>query len=314
MKNPALRLTEKKWGVFTHYLYESICSPASPQNRGVGRIAWSDAVDMFDVERVAYSLHRMNAGYYFITVQQGTEFLIAPNETFNKIAETRAGECCATRDLPMELAHALEKYGIDLCLYYTGVGPCTNPLIGARFGYVCAEGDGTVTEDFCVKWGSVAAEYAERYGGLVKAWWIDGMYDHLGYDDRLRGIIHGAIKKANPTAAIACNNGVKPTLAKVYSGEEFICGEENEFRLMPEGDIHGAVPHILAPLGYDKAEFIDWNGWAKTGCRHTAEYMRDYIRAFNRHGGAVSVDVFTDITGSFDTEQELLLRWVGENL
>ena len=313
MNNPAERLVLKKWGVFSHYLYESICREGTPHNRGFGNISWNDAVNMFDVERVAYNLHVMRAGYYFITVQQGTEFLLAPNETFNKIAGVLPGETCAERDLPMELALELQKYGIDLCLYYTGVGPCSNPEIGKRFGYVCAEGDGIVTDEFCQNWGAVAAEYAERYGDLVKAWWIDGMYDHIGYDDRRRGIIHSAIKKAHKNSAIACNNGVKPTLAQVYSKEEFICGEENDFLMMPEENYSTAVPHILAPLGYSE-DMTSWGGWGSVGCRHTAEYVRDYIRAFNCRGGAVSVDIFTDITGSFDPEQEALLRRVGNNL
>ena len=314
MKNSADILSEKKWGVFTHYLYESICDPTHPQNRGFGNISWNEAVDMFDVERMAYCLHKINTGYYFITVQQGTGHLIAPNETFDKIAGTKAGEMCARRDLPMELATELRKYGIDLCLYYTGVGPCATQGVGERFGYVCMDGDGTVSEDFCQKWAEVAREYAERYGSLVKAWWIDGCYDHIGYDDRLRGIYCTAIKKGYKNAAVAINNGVKESLEKVCSKEDFICGEQNDFRLMPKGKyIDGALAHILAPLGYAD-DMTEWAGWAQKGVRHPGEYMRDYIRCFNRMGGAVTVDVFVDVTGKLDPEQEQILRYIGEDL
>ncbi len=300
--------------MFNHFLYEAICDPGNPQNRGLGSITWNEAVNRFDVERVAFSLHKMNTGYYFITVQQGTGHLIAPNEIFDKIAGTKPGEMCAERDLPMELASALDKYGIDLCLYYTGVGPCATPGIGERFGYVCSEGDGTVSEDFCCKWASVAREYAERYGDRVKAWWIDGCYDHLGYDDRLRGIYHREIKKGNPMAAVAMNNGVQLTLEKVYSGEEFTCGEQNDFLLMPhEKYSGGTLPHILAPLGYSK-DMVEWAGWANVGAKHTKEYLSYYIRRFNSMGGAVSIDIFVDVTGRFDPEQELILRYVGNNV
>ena len=317
MKHPAEFLAEKKWGVFTHYLYHSVCDPTEPHNRGVGEISWSDAVDMFDAERLAYTLNKMHAGYYFITLMQGTRHMLAPNETYDKIAGTKPGEACAKRDLPMELATELEKYGIDLCLYFTGDGPHKDPVIGARFGYT---GDTStrepVDEDFCRKWASVAGEYAERYGSRVKAWWMDGFYsDHFGYTNELRGIYHKAIKKGNPDAAVAFNNGVQPGFWRVYPEEEFVCGEFNDFLLVPYNKyIEGAQAHVLAPLGYDKEGFIDWNGWSKPGLRHTKEYMRDYIRAVSRVGGAVSVDMMTYIDGTFDAEQEYAMSWVGENL
>lgn len=317
MKNAAEFLAEKKWGVFSHYLYHSICNPDEVHNRGVGEVSWCDAVNMFDVERVAYTLHKMNAGYYFITLMQGTRHMLAPNETYDKIAGTLPGEACATRDLPMELGLALEKYGIDLCLYYTGDGPHKDPDIGPKFGFIGNGRDGhKVDSEFCEKWASVAGEYAERYGGLVKAWWMDGMYDDLfGYTNELRGIYHKAIKKGNPDAAVAFNNGVKPGFWRVYPEEEFVCGEFNDFLVVPYNKyIEGAQAHVLAPLGYDKEGFIDWNGWSKTGLRHTKEYMRDYIRACARVGAAVSVDILTHIDGSFDIEQEAAMRWVGENL
>ncbi len=317
MKNPAEFLAEKKWGVFSHYLYHSVCKPGEIHNRGVGEISWNDAVNMFDVERVAYTLHKMNAGYYFITLQQGTRHMLAPNETYDKIAGTLPGEACAKRDLPMELAHELEKYGIDLCLYYTGDGPHSDPEIGPKFGFTGSAGEGRhVDRDFCEKWASVASEYAERYGSLVKAWWMDGFYeDFFGYTNELRGIYHKAIKKGNPDAAVAFNNGVKDGFWRVYPEEEFICGEFNDFLLIPYNKyIEGAQAHVLAPLGYDRENLNVGYGWSQPGVRHTKEYMRDYIRRVSQVGGAVSVDILTHIDGSFDVEQEAVMRWVGENL
>ncbi len=59
--------------------------------------------------------------------------MLAPNETHDEIAGTAPGEACAVRDIPMELADKLKKYGIKLCLYYTGDGPHFEPEIGPKF-------------------------------------------------------------------------------------------------------------------------------------------------------------------------------------
>lgn len=309
-------MAEKKWGVFTHYLYGEICRAGDPHNRGTGITDWNTAVNMFDVERMAYTLHKMNAGYYFITLQQSSAHLLAPNATFDKIAGTKPGEACAKRDLPMELAVELEKYGIDLCLYFTGDGPSGHKEISKKFDcFTTDEHQRDADEAFCEKWAAVAGEYAERYGKRVKAWWIDGCYkDRWNYTDELLSIYHKAIKKGNPDAACAFNDGVKDGFWKGYRDEEFICGEFNEFRLIPYNKyIEGAQAHVLAPLGYYENS-MEIPGWAQKGLTHTKEYMRDYIRNVSRVGGAVSVDMFVDIGGSLDPEQEYVMRWVGENL
>ena len=162
MENCAQFLRDRKWGIFNHYLWHDICAEGNSHNRGTGVTDWNTAVNMFDVERLAYTLHQMNAGYYFITLQQGTRHLLAPNETFDKIAGTKPGEACATRDLPLELYEALSKYDIDLCLYYTGDGPHFDPVLSKKFD--CFTGDfdekRPVDEKFCTKWASVLEDDA----------------------------------------------------------------------------------------------------------------------------------------------------------
>ena len=316
MNIPAQRLADKKWGVLNHYLFHSVCNPDAPQNKGYGAIPWNDAVNKLDVERLAFNLHKMNVGYYFITLQQGTAHLLAPNETFDKIAGTKPGEACATRDIPMELSEALKKYDIDLCLYYTGDGPHFHPEIGKKMGFEGNQGDGThVTRPFCEKWAAVLGEYAERYGDRVMAWWLDGFYaEDFGYTNELREIFYNAIKKGNPDAYVAFNDGVKQGYWREFPKEEFVCGEQNDLLIVPySASIEGARGHILAPIGYDK-NMVEWGGWSGLGLRHTKEYIRDFIRVVSGKGAVVTLDMFVDIDGSFDPEQEAALRWVGENL
>ncbi len=305
-----------KWGVFNHYLYFNVCVPEERRNLGTGITDWDTATKRFDVERLAYTLNSMNAGYYIITLQQGNKYMLAPNETYDRIAGTRPGEACSTRDLPMELSRELEKYGIDLCLYYTGDGPHMDEIAGRRMGFYSGDGnEKKVDENFVSNWGSVLKEYSERYGKRVKAWWIDGCYyDVFGYTDDLCRILYESAKAGNPDGAVAMNNGVLPYLGKGCPLDDFICGEQNDFLNFPSQKyIDGALAHTLAPLGYSKDMNI-WGGWANAGTRHTREYMRDYIRAFTKLGGAVSVDIMVNIDGTFDPEQESVLKWAGNNL
>ena len=305
---PAEYLSTRKWGVFSHYLYGLV----KKRNLGNSDISWSSAVDRFDVERVAYTLHKMNVGYYFITLMQGTEHMIAPNGTFDSIAGTVPGEACSIRDLPMELSDALGKYGIDLCLYYTGDGPYKHPVIGEKFGY--GQTRENLNMDFVSKWGAVLEEYAVRYGDRIKAWWIDGTFDFLGYNEELLSVYYNAIKKGNPDAAVAFNNGVGLKIEKYYSKEEFTAGESREIRAKTPGTkyIDGALSHILFPLGFDPS-FVG-AGWAAGGMKHPKEYVASYIRELNSQGGIVTVDVLTNCDGSFDPEQEAALVWVGKNV
>ena len=85
--------------MFTHYLYRTICDPKSEGNLNTGITDWNEAVNKIDAERLAYELHKMNVGYYFITLLQGDNHLISPNAAYDRIAGTVAGEACSFRDL-----------------------------------------------------------------------------------------------------------------------------------------------------------------------------------------------------------------------
>ncbi len=308
-------LSSKKWGVFHHYLDTLQGDINKPHNQPFGKLAWSDLVDRFDVERLAWSLHQMNAGYYFITLMQGTKSMIAPNATFDRIAKTNPGEACARRDLPMEIADALSKYNIDLCLYYTGDGPYKDDVVGSRFGFTEPRKD--ISMEFCNKWASVLKEYAERYGDKVKAWWIDGCYRKLfGYTEEMYEQYYNVIVNANPRALVGFNDGVKDCHEKNYSKETLLCGEFNAFINIPKSkDFYGgAVPHTLAPLGYNGETMEQWDGWGASGIKHPLDYMIKYIQAVNRVEGIVTIDVMARADGSFDSEQEAFLRQIGNRL
>jgi hypothetical protein len=308
------RLHDRKWGVFTHYLYHEQNNPTTEKNQNAGETDWSACVDEFNVDTVARTLAEVGAGYYFITLMQGRKFMAAPNATFDRITGCGPGEACSRRDLPLDLYRALAPHGIDLYLYFTGDGPYKDEREGKAFGFTEPRADG-VTLPFVRKWASVLDEYAVRYGSKVNGWWIDGCYrEHFKYDEALLQHYCDACKKGNPNAIVALNNGVKKELFKDFANEDFTCGEFNDFLFVPKSRfIDGAQAHILAPLGI-APDGSEWGSWCKPGCKRSKEHMLDYVKRVNAAGGVVTIDVAIYRDGSFDPAQVEVLGCIGESI
>lgn len=299
------KLYNKRWGVFNHFLYGA---PGGGIGIAIGDTDWNKRVEALDVEKIAENLHEMGAGYYFITMMQGTKHMIAPNKMYDEIAGIKAGDACAKRDLIEDLYQALSKYDIDLYLYYTGDGPYKDEEIGEKFGFI--EPRKNVSKEFVNKWASVLKEYSVRYGDKICGWWIDGCYDFFGYNDELLKTYYDAIKLGNPDAIVAFNNGVKEKLYRWYQHEEFVSGEFNDFIYIPKSRfIDDAQAHILAPLGVSP-DGNEWGGWGASGVKYDKEYMLDYIKKVNEKGGVVTVDIKINSDGSFDEEQMKSLKGI----
>jgi len=294
------RFYEKRWGVFTHYLSGIYGCTTSEE--------WNACVNSFDVHQLAKTLHEMGAGYYFITIMQGTRFLLAPNATYDSLFGAKPGEICAERDLVLDLYEALEPYGIDLYLYYTGDGPHLERQYGEKMGiqYEKQTCNGELlTDEFVRKWADVLREYSIRYGSKVKGWWLDGMYNYFGYHNEKMALYYDAVKAGNPDAITAFNNGTgEAAISKWYEKEEFLCGEALDFETIPKSRfVDGAQSHMLAPLGIENAG--DWAGarWAKPGARRDHAYMKDFIDRYHAAGGVVTVDIRIESDGRLDPAQ-----------
>lgn len=307
------RFYNRRWGVFFHYLY-----PCLIKNEGYENYSWNEMVESFDVESFASELHRAGAGYCFITVMQGAKYMLAPNKTYDKICGTEPGEACATRDLVNDLYVALSKYDIDLYLYYTGDGPCKDSICGPKMRFYNADKWDVITPEFVQNWAAVLEEYSIRYGDKVKGWWIDGCYDYVGYNDELLKPLYEAIKKGNPNAIVAFNNGdlcreevltgkAERKLRKCYCSEEFTAGEYIDFTYIPETRfIDGAQAHILAPIGADGVNNEPDNPgmwWYQKGARYDSEYMKEYIQKMHDAGGVVTAELYIYPDGKLDKEQ-----------
>ena len=324
------RMMNRKWGIFNHYLYysEKGYTDYKGENEDTIRLMaeeWNGQTASFDAEKLARTLHEIGCGYYVITVMQGTRFLLAPNAAYTRITGIAPGEACSCRDLIRDIGEALKPYDIDLFLYYTGDGPHFDKTAGPAMGlYEDYEADihGKVDRRFVENWAAVLGEYAERYGDLVKGWWVDGCYESLGYNNELLSIYYNAIKKGNPDALAAFNSGtasfVHPdgddTPIKWYENEGFTCGEDNDFTYVFKNRFtDGAQNHLLIPLG----DYRDGNicaGWCNTGVRRSKEYVADYIRKNNAAGAVITVDIFVDHRGNFDPAQVEALKYVGQKV
>lgn len=282
------RLLKGSFGIFNHYLY--------------GDDNWVRTTNDLDVERLARNVAKIGASRYCITLMQGRKYMLAPNETYDRIAGTRPGEACAIRDIPMELGKELEKYGVDLYLYYTGDGPHIDPEIGPKFGFAAPRQ--SVPMSFVENWAAVLREYAVRYGKLVKGWWIDGCYDYFGYNQELLAPYYDACKAGNPDCIVAMNPGVPSgDPVKRYAKDEFTTGEYNDFTVVPAAQYaDGAQMHILAPLGVSP-DGSPWNSWCKPGLKRDAEYLNDYIRRLKKVPCALTIDIIIYPDGTFDAAQ-----------
>ncbi|MHC1694798.1 MAG: hypothetical protein AB9835_05935 [Eubacteriales bacterium] len=299
-------LMNKKWGVFTHYLYTCQNNPSHPASGGHVETSWNECVNNLDVKLLASQLADAGAGYFVFTLMQGTRYMCAPNAAYDEISGYKPGEACSLRDLPEELYAALSPYGIDLYLYYTGDGPHFDPIAGPRFGFV--EPRQNVSMDFVERWSRVLAEYSTRYGSKVKGWWIDGCYTFFGYNEQLLKPLADAARAGNPDSLVSLNLGVEARVSPYTSLEDFTCGEMNDFTDIPDSRfINGEQWHTLAPLG-KSADDSPWNAWNRPGIKRSADYISDYVRRVNDKGGVVTVDVLLKRDGSLDAEQLEVLK------
>ncbi|MBQ8551769.1 MAG: alpha-L-fucosidase [Clostridia bacterium] len=306
------RFADRKFGIFNHFLFAEPGSdipetlPYEEENT-----KWNRQVDAYDPEKVAYALHKIGAGYYFITVMQGNRFMIAPNAAFDRICGTKPGEACSKRDLIADIIPALKKYDIDLCLYFTGDGPYKDAKCGPKMGL--GQQRGQVSMEFVTNWAAVLEEYAVRYGENIKAWWVDGCYGEvgrgtgLGYTQELLEPYYNAIKKGNPNALTTFNNGVQREFYRWFNKEEYTSGEQNYFSHVPPSRfVDGAQTHLLIPLGLS-VNGKEWGGWRQRGARISREQLKRYISYVNSVGGVVTIDIFIDGEGNLDYEQVEML-------
>ena len=293
----------------------------------------------FDVEQLKRDLVAAGVDYFFLTLGQNAGTYIAPNETYDRLTGHKRGEAtaaCNGRDIPREVIEALKGTGIKFCLYLPCRGPGRAPEDCEKLGYIPSRDDHsdcTDTPEGLENWCKVIAEWSERYGRDVHAWWFDGAGGPGFGGDRETLAIRAAARRGNPDAVCAFakkivdyDHGFRWVLGMdrkegreldtlftdyncrgearhdVWAGCDFTAGEAtNPMRLPCDGrEVLGRQWFTLTYLG---------GMWGWTDVRHTDNVWSDWMKRVIPLGASVCFDVgFVHEDGRMSPAQVAQLR------
>ena len=178
------RMMSRKWGVFNHFLYGSEKGYTDFRGQRPDEIRkmaeeWNDMADSFDAGKLARTLHEIGCGYYFITVMQGTRFMIAPNEAYSRITGIAPGEGCCRRDLIWDIGEALGSCATmtDLVRKASGVFDMDSSVTAEEFANAEDKKSLLIPPDKVVSFPelNLTAREAERL--------FNGLYDRFSFPD-----------------------------------------------------------------------------------------------------------------------------------
>ena len=71
-------------------------------------------------------------------------------------------------------------------------------------------------------------EWSRRYGKDVAGWWFDGSYRWIRFNDEIAELYTAAVKRGNPDAVVAFNEGVRSPVRRWTLAGDYLAGEINE--------------------------------------------------------------------------------------
>ncbi|MCX5772275.1 MAG: alpha-L-fucosidase [Candidatus Hydrogenedentes bacterium] len=282
-QNRAQWFRQARWGVFTHYMADTVLAPET-----LSVETWNAAVDSFDVNAMANLLDQIGAGYYIITLGQNSGYYCSPNAAYDRLTAISPSKC-SRRDLVADLYGALQPKGIRLMVYLPSGAPDRDPEAVKALGWQRGnDGPDPRLASFQRKWEDVIREWSLRWGPKVSGWWFDGcyyaglMYNHA--DEPNFKSFAGAARAGNPGSILAFNPGVKYPIVTLTPEEDYTAGEiEDVSRVVCTGPlVNQAQFHMLSYLG---------PRWAASPPRFTDEQAAGMMRAIIEKGGVVSWDV-----------------------
>ncbi|MDL5055206.1 hypothetical protein QQ056_16870 [Oscillatoria laete-virens NRMC-F 0139] len=271
------------WGVLMHFL-----CPV-----GTSAVEWNQQVDDFDCEGLSAQLSSVGAGYFFLTIGQRSGHWCAPNPVYDEIVKISPSRC-SRRDLIHDMAKALKKYGIRLCVYAPADGGWGDPETRGALAWEDHWTAGWLSkqkelrlEKFQRNWEKIMAYWSKKWGHDVNAWWVDGchfyesMYEHV--DEPNFSSFARALKSGNSSALVSFSAGTMPLLANITDENDYIAGEAgDEHPVCPGPTIHGIQSHVLSYLGAN---------WMSGPPRFSDGFVREYTRHWIERGGVLTWDV-----------------------
>jgi hypothetical protein len=309
ISNPATDFMAGQFGLAFHYL-KGVTNSQSD---------WNKTVESFDAKKFAESVSKTGARWCLITLGQNSGYYITPNSVLDRYSGYKPGERNSNRDLPMDIAAALEPYGIRMFFYLPSSVPNGDTKIASAFGLTVREPGGAnymiTDKDFPRKWGEVIQEWSTRYKEKLWGWWFDGYYTRVNFTDSMGHWYSDAVKAGNPGAVISLAPGTRGAeLWKVRSRyTDFFAGEQRVHNplMTPKSRWYTGVDSI-GPVQWQSIACFggEWWGWANSKPNQYSDSL--YIAYSNEvfaHGGAITWNLYVDATGTvYPTQVEQMAR------
>lgn len=310
----------KKWGLFTHYL-------AAPAGNDVNRMLtseeWNERIDNFNVKQFALDVKSTGAAYFCITIGQNSGHYCSPNATYDSYVGINPSKC-SKRDLVMELADELMKYGIDMMVYLPAGAPCADETAMEKLEWEWSYEQGighhsgkvkeVRLENFQIKWQNIIKEWSLRWGDKVKGWWIDGCYfpDQMyKFDDEPNFTsFANALRAGNPNAVLAFNKGLDEPFLIQSEEDDYTAGEVG-YNLPLAIDWDDTKEGINQKLNGKKLQVLSYIGktWGQGNPRLEAEFAGEYTRYINSKDGVITWDIPLNLDGTIsDVYKEYLAK------
>ena len=263
-----------RYGMMVHWTKQSM--PRQGDQK-----PYAQAVEAFDVEAFADTMKSTGAGFVVFTTSHAFQYFPAPLKSLDSILPGRT----ATRDLPADLAAALNKRGMKLFLYFhIGAHDDTEWLNTSGFWE-------TDTTKLFNHWKSIISEVGERYGDKLAGWWFDDGSTNYYYRSAPWESLAKAAKAGYPKRFISFNSWDlnNPTQFHDYSTGEAIYEPRGiDSLLTPEN--HGIYPSGSHAGLQASACLITDSNWVHTsrdtapsGPRWNADQLTELLKGFIKH-------------------------------
>jgi hypothetical protein len=269
---------------------------------------YDELVEKFDIERFVDQVAETGASYVIWTLGQNSGLYCSPNATYDKLVGTRK---TSKRDVPMELAKALEKRGIRMILYLPTRAPQRDEAARLALGDTLQ--NETPTQEFMGNWEAVCREWSLRYGSLVSGWWLDGYYVRDGWKDfdqpHNARTWSAALRAGNPDSILAFNPGSRRHKAflRVNDFQDYTAGE------MP--DLSETPTSSPAPAGMEWQVLVYMGRkWGQGGQpRFDGPTLLQYIDSINAQGGSLTLDIPVSREGEIPEPFLSILKDLGKH-
>ncbi len=238
------------------------------------------SIGLFDLRRLARNLSKTGASRFMINLNCPGGFLLSPI-----LVPDISPEKISSRDIPLILGRELEKYGIDLYLYYS-VSPASSDT-----------GETVITPGLVKKHAEILEEYSRRFSNLVRGWLIDDCCSFSGSacDFDMPGMLCAACKKGNCDAVVSFIRDIKFSPAKNTARGDCVTVKSDNFSYIPKKTVQ---THIITTLGTSED-----GSWGQIGLRHDSEQLCGYIKRLHRAMCSLTIDCKIYPDGTFEAVQ-----------